>query len=128
MDHEETHIPLNGVIKSLLAGWDLPRKQLDMIETAIGREYVVRHTYLSTDKFELPTAKGLLVLGADSEGTDLSVYNMYATDNYNEKKDVIQPVVNSHTKFIVIIGNTTGKGPSTLWKVSIKQVYPAVWR
>lgn len=121
METEENHIPLKDIISSLVNNYPLPSKHKDMINACYGREYVRRHTHKPKDVLSLPTAKGLLVLGVDSIDDELTVYNILPTNNFSKTIDVIKPVLNPETTHIVVIGNTTGKGPSQLWKLTIKK-------
>lgn len=121
MELEENFIPLKKTIKALVNDYLIPGKYDDTLNRCYGREYVRRHTHKTTDVLKLPTANGLLIFGIDSEDDELTVYNVLPTGNYNQSIDVIKPMLNPYTTHIVVIGNTSGKGPSQLWKLTIKK-------
>lgn len=121
MSTEENHIPLLALVKTLINNMFLPGKHVDVLTKCYGREYVRRHTHKRTDVLKLPSANGLLVLGIDSNDDELTIYNVLPTGHYNQPMDVIKPVLNPYTTHIVVIGNTTGKGPSQLWKITISK-------
>lgn len=121
MSTQENHIPLRPLVNTLINNMYLPGKHVDMLNAAYGREYVRRHTHKRTDTLKLPSANGLLVLGIDSNDDEPTVYSVLPTNDYNHPIDVIKPVVNPFTTHIVVISNTTGKGPSQLWKLTISK-------
>lgn len=107
------------VVKRLTAGYDILPKHLDILETLSCPERVIRHNHKRTDQLRLGTANGLLVIGLDSIDNEAECYYIHPTFNYNEKKDVIGPIVTDFTKHIIVVSNTIGKTESKIWKITI---------
>lgn len=115
----ENHVALLPIIDGLVNGYYISQRHRDTLANCVGKEYVRRHTHKPTDQLKLPTALGLMVLGIDKDDDETTLYHILPTGNYNENKDVIKPVLNPSTTHIVVVSNTTGKGPSALWKLTI---------